>query len=217
VLFGMKASRVNSLRALNYAHFLVFSLYITSWLFASTASLFLAVLAMTPTFNIISDLSSSTVWYTDSQGASQVIQTNGLAGQDESIVLARQERSLYSTMCHLSILLCVFMYTSAKLMLYLFLAERVHIVRDSRIARKDSFLYRVNMLLLIPYAGITAGMYIQRITRFAPAADQCEIGVELPTLLVLLSYDTAVSIYLTVLFIQPLVRVNYKNQHRFLY
>ena len=140
----MKASRVNSLRALNYAHLLVFSLYMTSWVFASTAALFLAILAMTPTFTVISDLTSSTVWFTDSHGASQVIQTNDLAGQDESIVLARQERSTYDTMCNLSILLCVFMYTSAKLMLYLFLAERVHIVRDSRIARKDSFLYRGN-------------------------------------------------------------------------
>ncbi|KAF9941165.1 hypothetical protein BGZ65_004930 [Modicella reniformis] len=87
--------------------------------------------------------------------------------------------------CTLSIFVCLSLYAASKIIIYLFLIEKVYVVSSVTTTRRDTLLYRLNIMLLTPY------------TVILPLAS-----------IILILYDIFISCWLTVLFIKPLMSTN---------
>jgi hypothetical protein len=110
--------------------------------------------------------------------------------------LAIQER------CSAAIQLCLVFYLSGKVLMYLFLVERAHVVRRSGFRRQGDVWYYVNMALVVFGFGTIAIFAF-----FHPVADVigemhiCEIGLPFNITLPLLIFDVWINVFLTGQFI----------------
>ncbi|CAO3566217.1 unnamed protein product [Mortierella alpina] len=109
------------------------------------------------------------------------------------------------TSCTLSVYSCIVLYAISKVIIYLFLMEKVYVVTAIGSTRKDFKLYKVNLVLMLPYLGILALMIIFRVSEVDDATGQCFIGLLKPAALPLILYDIFLSCWLTALFIRPLM------------
>jgi len=106
--------------------------------------------------------------------------------------------------CLASILICDLLYFAAKLFIYLFFIERVHAVHDGTKAKLQSPLFRLNMLLLLPFFAILVLMIMFRIHEIHPETGECTIGLQHIATIPLVVYDAFFNTYLTALFVYPL-------------
>ncbi|KAG9066954.1 hypothetical protein KI688_012866 [Linnemannia hyalina] len=106
--------------------------------------------------------------------------------------------------CMISIYTCIALYAGSKIIIYLFLMEKVYVVTAVGLTRSNFWLYKVNLMLLSPYLVIVALMIIFRVHNIN-AEGQCHIGLLRPAALPLILYDVFLSVWLTGLFIQPLI------------
>ncbi|KAF9978448.1 hypothetical protein BGZ73_002344 [Actinomortierella ambigua] len=106
--------------------------------------------------------------------------------------------------CAMSIYSCIILYAVSKVIIYLFLMEKVYVVTAVGTTRSNFMLYRINLLLLVPYAGILALMIIFRVHEIRDNG-HCMIGLQKPASLTLILYDIFISSWLTLLFIRPLM------------
>ncbi|ETS85022.1 hypothetical protein PFICI_03047 [Pestalotiopsis fici W106-1] len=105
-------------------------------------------------------------------------------------------------MCSAAIFLCLACYLSTKL-IYFFLVEKAFVVWGDRKSRMKSKLYLFNSFgMLSVFAIIGIFNFIYRITYLDNG--KCVIGMQRPVLIPLVSFDLAVNIYLTILFLIPL-------------
>ncbi|KAF9435852.1 hypothetical protein BGZ76_005375 [Entomortierella beljakovae] len=125
--------------------------------------------------------------------------------------------------CDFSVFSCIVLYAVSKIIIYLFLMEKVYVVTAVGSTRRDFFLYKVNMVLMLPYLGIFILMikyrnsFILSPTTLAihseKAGDRlheddfghCIIGLKQQASLPLIIYDIILSTWLTALFIRPLM------------
>ncbi|KAF4302018.1 hypothetical protein GTA08_BOTSDO10329 [Botryosphaeria dothidea] len=116
------------------------------------------------------------------------------------------------SICRVAILLCLTLYLSTKVCVYLFLVEKAYIVRGSNIPRLKDKLHMFNICAAMGPYGVLAILNI--IWRFSHVKDgTCIIGMEKKALMPLIIFDVAVNVYLTALFIVPLRRLySYKNK-----
>ncbi|KAF9912821.1 hypothetical protein EC991_008687 [Linnemannia zychae] len=108
------------------------------------------------------------------------------------------------TSCTLSIFVCLSLYAMSKIIIYLFLIEKVYVVSSVTTLRRDTTLYRVNILLLTPYTVILVLMILNRVA-VLDVDDQCFIGLKPLASITLILYDIFISSWLTILFIRPLM------------
>ncbi|KAG0243004.1 hypothetical protein B0O80DRAFT_445124 [Mortierella sp. GBAus27b] len=108
------------------------------------------------------------------------------------------------TSCTISVLVCLSLYAASKIIIYLFLIEKVYVVSSVTTRRKDTMLYRVNILLLTPYTIILVLMILNRVA-VLDEEDYCFIGLKPTASVTLILYDIFISSWLTVLFIRPLM------------
>ncbi|KAF8943239.1 hypothetical protein BGZ47_005663 [Haplosporangium gracile] len=106
--------------------------------------------------------------------------------------------------CTLSIFVCLSLYAMSKIIIYLFLIEKVYVVSSVTTLRRDTTLYRVNILLLTPYTVILVLMILNRVA-VLDVNDQCYIGLKPLASITLILYDIFISSWLTILFIRPLM------------
>ncbi|KAF6842319.1 hypothetical protein CMUS01_03210 [Colletotrichum musicola] len=113
--------------------------------------------------------------------------------------------------CDGAILLCLVCYITTKVLIYLFLVEKAHIIRGATKPRLKSKLYIFNSFgMLGVYAVIAILNFIFRITRIDDG--QCYIGMQKVSMIPLISFDAVVNIYLTILFLIPLKSLySFKN------
>ncbi|OHF00410.1 hypothetical protein CORC01_04391 [Colletotrichum orchidophilum] len=113
--------------------------------------------------------------------------------------------------CDGAILLCLVCYLSTKVLIYLFLVEKAHIIRGATKPRLQSKLYLFNSFgMLGVYVVIAILNFIFRITRIDDG--QCYIGMQKVSMIPLISFDAVVNVYLTILFLIPLKRLySFKN------
>ncbi|TQN69743.1 hypothetical protein CSHISOI_05725 [Colletotrichum shisoi] len=105
--------------------------------------------------------------------------------------------------CDGAILLCLVCYITTKVLIYLFLVEKAHIIRGATKPRLKSKLYIFNSFgMLGVYAVIAIFNFIFRITRIDDG--QCYIGMQKVSMIPLISFDAVVNIYLAILFLIPL-------------
>ncbi|KAK2007241.1 hypothetical protein LZ32DRAFT_58446 [Colletotrichum eremochloae] len=108
--------------------------------------------------------------------------------------------------CSAATFFCLGGYVATKF-IYLFMVERAHIIRQTRKTRLKSKLYLVNSFgMLGVFVLIVIVNFIFRITHFEDGI--CIIGMEQPVILPLISFDAAVNVYLTILFLLPLLSLH---------
>ncbi|KAG0242525.1 hypothetical protein BGX31_000232 [Mortierella sp. GBA43] len=109
--------------------------------------------------------------------------------------------------CTISIFVCLSLYAASKIIIYLFLIEKVYVVSSVTTTRRDTMLYRLNVLLLTPYTVILCLMILNRVA-VLDDEDRCYIGLKPLASVILILYDIIISCWLTVLFIKPLMSTN---------
>ncbi|CED83895.1 hypothetical protein [Phaffia rhodozyma] len=116
-----------------------------------------------------------------------------------------------AAICSLGIFSCILFYAFSKVFIYLFLIEKVHIVSNTKLARTQSWMYRVCLACWAPYLIIVIMMIIGRISTIDPETMVCHIGLETYASLSLLIYDLFLNVFLTSLFVWPLLKSKFVN------
>ncbi|KAI8360517.1 hypothetical protein B0O80DRAFT_372002, partial [Mortierella sp. GBAus27b] len=106
--------------------------------------------------------------------------------------------------CELSIFTCIALYASSKIIIYLFLIERVHIVTAVGISRWNCSMFKFNMLMLVPYLGVGILAVIYRIATVTDDG-MCHIGLFKTASVPFIVYDILISCWLTALFLKALL------------
>ncbi|KAH7256727.1 hypothetical protein BKA59DRAFT_552472 [Fusarium tricinctum] len=105
--------------------------------------------------------------------------------------------------CHGAILLCLICYVTTKILIYVFLVEKAHVIRSSQTLRRNSKLYLFNMITLLGGYGVVVVLnFIFRIARIVNG--ECFIGMKKVSMIPLIAFDAVVNVYLTILFLIPL-------------
>ncbi|KAI7884456.1 uncharacterized protein EV154DRAFT_554875 [Mucor mucedo] len=110
------------------------------------------------------------------------------------------------TSCTLGMLSCDIFYAGSKIVVYAWLIERIHLVTAVKTSRLKTRIYRFHLVLLCPYVIIFALMLAFRNIYLEPDG-KCTIGLQLIASVPLLCYDFILNLYLTWLFMAPLMNV----------
>lgn len=114
------------------------------------------------------------------------------------------------TSCLISILSCDVLYCAAKILIYIWLVEKVYVVSASRKGRWRSASYRFHMILLSPYIVIFILMLAYHRVKIEEDST-CVIGLEPYATFPLIIYDFIFNLYMTILFIKPLMKMSGNN------
>ncbi|KAF9439206.1 hypothetical protein BGZ76_008572 [Entomortierella beljakovae] len=106
--------------------------------------------------------------------------------------------------CTVSNFVCIFLYAGSKVIIYLFLIERVYVVTSVGVTRWNSKMFRFNILCLTPYVVIVVLALKYRVSIIYPDG-QCKIGLTAEASGPLIAYDSILNIWLTALFMRALV------------
>ncbi|KAM0246340.1 hypothetical protein ACHAP5_004813 [Fusarium lateritium] len=105
--------------------------------------------------------------------------------------------------CHGAILLCLTCYVTTKILIYVFLVEKAHVIRSSHTPRRNSKLYLFNIITLLGGYGVVVVLnFIFRIAKIVNG--ECFIGMKKVSMIPLIAFDAVVNVYLTILFLIPL-------------
>ncbi|ORY98522.1 hypothetical protein BCR43DRAFT_470775 [Syncephalastrum racemosum] len=105
--------------------------------------------------------------------------------------------------CSLSLYNCIFVYTLAKILLYLYFIEKIYVISVPKSARLRTPMYLINLGLLLPYLALIALMVVFRIAQVSEAYPfHCTIGYQLPASAATLGYDALISVLYTATFIK---------------
>ncbi|EJD39939.1 hypothetical protein AURDEDRAFT_187166 [Auricularia subglabra TFB-10046 SS5] len=113
--------------------------------------------------------------------------------------------------CELGIVACIAFYAASKVLIYIFLIEKVYIVWNAGLTRPRTQcpIYRLCVLLLAAYAAIIVLMVLFRFAHLKGST--CVIGLRPAASIALLTYDLFVNVWLTGLFLWPLARTTLIN------
>ncbi|KAI8987017.1 hypothetical protein BDB01DRAFT_784279 [Pilobolus umbonatus] len=109
--------------------------------------------------------------------------------------------------CLLSIMVCDTFYSATKITIFAWLIEKVYIVSSIRQTRWRSKAYRFHTILMLPYIGIFTLMILFHVSEIEDSG-VCIIGLEPAASLPLLIYDFLINLYMTILFIRPLMKLD---------
>ncbi|CAO0791822.1 unnamed protein product [Mucor circinelloides] len=110
------------------------------------------------------------------------------------------------TSCTLGMLACDIFYAGSKIIIYAWLIERIYLVTAVKTSRLKTKSYRIHLTMLCPYIIIFALMLIYR-NIYLEADGKCTIGLQLIASIPLLVYDFILNLYLTWLFMAPLMNI----------
>ncbi|KAJ4982938.1 hypothetical protein SVAN01_11570 [Stagonosporopsis vannaccii] len=109
------------------------------------------------------------------------------------------------TQCYAAIRVCIAMYGVAKIALYLFLLERVHIVRAPFIDRIRDPVWVVGTILTVGgFAGIMGYEFVSPRAELSRVDGICRIGIQPGSGIAVIVLDTAINVALTFIFIWQL-------------
>ncbi|CAO3629579.1 unnamed protein product [Cunninghamella blakesleeana] len=106
---------------------------------------------------------------------------------------------------------CDVFYTGTKFIIYCWLVEKVWVVNASRTSRWKTKSYIFHMLLLSPYIGIIAYLLSFHKARIEENGI-CIIGFQLGSAILLMIYDFLINLYMTILFVRPLMKIDKNAQ-----
>ncbi|KDQ61826.1 hypothetical protein JAAARDRAFT_55148 [Jaapia argillacea MUCL 33604] len=119
---------------------------------------------------------------------------------------------LNTTVCNLGIDVCIAFYASSKVLIYCFLMERVYIVWSpaTPARRFKTPVYIACFIVLCLFSVIVVVVVIGRLAFFRNDG-ACVIGLQKYSSITLLTYDLFVNIFLTTLFLFPLLRTRFPS------
>ncbi|KDQ61828.1 hypothetical protein JAAARDRAFT_66874 [Jaapia argillacea MUCL 33604] len=119
---------------------------------------------------------------------------------------------LNSTVCNLGVDVCIAFYASSKVLIYCFLMERVYIVWSpaTPARRFKTPVYIACFIVLCLFSVIVVVVVIGRLAFFRDDGS-CVIGLRKYSSVTLLTYDLFVNIFLTTLFLYPLLRTRFPS------
>lgn len=85
----------------------------------------------------------------------------------------------------------------SQVLIYLFLIERVHIVRGEIRSRQEDKLYLLNMVGLIPYCAIGVLAIVFRVDSL-DSNGRCLIGIERQTSILVIVYDLLINVFILI-------------------
>lgn len=102
-------------------------------------------------------------------------------------------------LCRAGIIICLIFYVGGKVIMYLFLVERVHLIRSQPRAKDLVFLIGT-FVILCGFGVIAVFAFMDPVTAISTIDGQCRIGLPLIVTLPLLVYDIAINTALTGVF-----------------
>ncbi|KAI8143862.1 hypothetical protein BJV82DRAFT_644370 [Fennellomyces sp. T-0311] len=109
-----------------------------------------------------------------------------------------------SISCLLSELACDVFYAGTKMTIYFWLIEKVWVVSAVRKARMKTWSYKFHLLLMTPFLFTFSLMLIYHIAELQNDGT-CMIGLQAIASVPLLVYDFIFNLYMTILFVKPLM------------
>ncbi|KAI9727430.1 MAG: hypothetical protein M1834_008374 [Cirrosporium novae-zelandiae] len=110
------------------------------------------------------------------------------------------------SLCDAAILLCLLCYLSTKVIVYYLLVEKAYVVRASRVPRLKDKLWLFNFFgVICPFLVVIVLNFYFRFA-FIDDSGTCIIGMERIAIIPLLSFDVLLNVYLTILFLIPLIK-----------
>ncbi|KAK6335709.1 hypothetical protein TWF730_003087 [Orbilia blumenaviensis] len=108
--------------------------------------------------------------------------------------------------CSAAIIMCIIFYETTKL-IYILLVEKVRLVKNAWLPRRKDKLYLFNSFgLLVPYMSVCFLTLAYRFSYFQNGV--CRIGMKKVALLPLITFDVVVNVYLTTLFLIPVIKIS---------
>ncbi|KAF9352049.1 hypothetical protein BGX26_010072 [Mortierella sp. AD094] len=105
--------------------------------------------------------------------------------------------------CTVSNFVCIFLYAGSKVIIYLFLVERAHVVTAVGVRRWKSRMFIFNISLLIPIP-IIVGLALKFRVSEIDDEGHCRIGLQKQASGPLIGYDILINIWLTAIFLRAL-------------
>ncbi|KAF2755842.1 hypothetical protein EJ05DRAFT_79515 [Pseudovirgaria hyperparasitica] len=104
--------------------------------------------------------------------------------------------------CQAAIFVCLVFYMASKLFMYIFLIERIHILRSPYSNRTRDWVWVGGMVsLAVGFGGIAIIGFIWPMADLSVEDGKCRIGLPLKVSVPLLTFDVAVNVALTAVFI----------------
>ncbi|EUC44123.1 hypothetical protein COCMIDRAFT_99031 [Bipolaris oryzae ATCC 44560] len=114
--------------------------------------------------------------------------------------------------CRAAIRLCLLFYTAGKVSMYLFLVERIHVLRAPYRSRWSDYLWIFSTIgICVSLGAIGVAGFAVPITSLSKADGRCRIGLQPYAIIPLLVCDIVINVLLTLVFIyllSPVVRGN---------
>ncbi|CAO3617525.1 unnamed protein product [Cunninghamella blakesleeana] len=105
--------------------------------------------------------------------------------------------------CMIGLFNCVFLHTITKIVLYLYLTEKMYILSVPKGSRLTNPLYLISLGLVLPYIGIVVLMVLMKITIVSTDYPyHCNIGYQLPATASVLAYDFIMNLMFAIVFIK---------------
>ncbi|KAI7900352.1 uncharacterized protein BX663DRAFT_518362 [Cokeromyces recurvatus] len=125
------------------------------------------------------------------------------------VVVSTNNNNIIS--CTLGMLSCDIFYAGSKIIIYAWLIERIHLVTAVKTSRFKTCQYKAHIGLLCPYIIIFVLMLTYR-NIYLESDGKCTIGLQLVASVPLLVYDFILNLYLTWLFMAPLMNVGLSSK-----
>ena len=104
--------------------------------------------------------------------------------------------------CQAATIICVVFYLGQKVILYLFLVERIHIVRAFSRTRFQDCVYVLGFAsVALGFAIISAALFKWRVSKYDTVRKVCQVGFIAPLTITILAWDILVNIFLTGVFL----------------
>ncbi|KAF4544020.1 uncharacterized protein LTHEOB_6686 [Lasiodiplodia theobromae] len=125
---------------------------------------------------------------------------------------------LTSSDCYGAAIVCLIFYIGSKVLLYLFLVERAHVIRAPYKRRMSDKLWIFSMALVcLGFGAIATVSFVWPLSEISPVDGKCRIGLPRKVTIPMLTYDIAINIGFTVLFVYllwPLLSFHRKRSRR---
>ncbi|KAL5634148.1 hypothetical protein ACGC1H_006095 [Rhizoctonia solani] len=125
------------------------------------------------------------------------------------VLLHGAPRQHESHRCSIAIIMCLICYCINKGLVYLCLIERVRAVWSTSEQRWRSPIYLFCLSLLLPVIGTLTGLLIPQATHYY--SGHCVIGISHPSSIFVITYDIFINLFLTGMFVVPLVRARIRS------
>ncbi|CAE6404396.1 unnamed protein product [Rhizoctonia solani] len=112
--------------------------------------------------------------------------------------------------CSIGIIMCLVCYSVNKSLVYLCLIERVRAVWSTSPKRWRSPVYLFCLSLLLPLIGAVAGLLIPQAIYYVYNG-YCVVGITRLSSILLLTYDISINLFLTGMFVIPLIRATIRS------